>query len=194
MNKLTVFVLLLLTVLMGCNKSTPASEPSASIPETTDAPTVKEKRAGAQFVGKPGAPVSLKNQQPYFVDAPGVVDLALLLTTAKDSGVMQVDIAAGAGVELHSSQLHYEFALTQDGTYELPLQVAIAAEGRYYINLQVSVLNGDERENRVITAIVQVGAPAAHSNKPRLAPATITDDEAGVIELPAQETQEPASE
>jgi hypothetical protein len=155
---------------------------------------VKENRAGAQFVGKPGAQVSLKNQQPYYIDAPGVIDLNLLLATAKDSGGMQVDIAAGAGIEVRSSQLHYEFALTQDGIYELPLQVAIAAEGRYYLNLQVSILSGDERENRAITAIVQVGAPAAHTNKPKLAPATTTDGETGVIELPAQETQERASE
>lgn len=190
MNKLTFLSLLLLTLLMGCGRST--SEPSAGVPEA-DVSTVKEKRVVA-YTGKPGAPVSLKNQQPYYVDAPGIIDLGLLLATAKQSGNMHVDIAAGEGVELRSSQLHYEFALTQDGTYELPLQVAIAAEGRYYINLQVSILNGDERENRAITVIVQVGVPAARSHKPKLAPATTPGGETGIIELPAQETQESVPE
>lgn len=191
MNKLMFFSLLLLTLLMGCNRSAPES--SASIPET-GVPITKEKRTEAQVTGKPGAPVSLKNQQPIYIDTPGVIDLNLLLATAKQNGIMQVDIVAGEGIELHSTQLHFEFALVRDGIYELPLQVAIAAEGRYYINLQVSILNGDERENRAITAIVQVGVPAARLDKPRLAPAATAGDESGVIELPAQETQESASE
>lgn len=191
MNKLMFFSLLLLTLLLGCNRSAPES--SASISES-GAPIAKEKSTAAQFRGKPGAPVSLKNQQPIYIDTPGVIDLNLLLATAKQNGIMQVDIVAGEGIELHSTQLHFEFALVRDGIYELPLRVAIAAEGRYYINLQVRILNGDERENRAITAIVQVGVPAARSDKPRLAPAATAGDESGVIELPAQETQKSASE
>lgn len=189
MNKSTVFTLLFFTLLIGCNRVT--SEHPAGIAEV-DVSTAKEKRALAH-TGKPGAPVSLENQQPYYVDAPGVINLDLQLTTAKPSGMMQVDITAGEGVDLRSSQLNYEFALTEDGAYKLPLQVSIAARGRYYINLQVSILSGDERENRVITAIVQVGASTAGSNKPTLAPEA-PKGETRVIELPAQETQKSVAE
>lgn len=168
----------LLIFLSACN--TPAITPDSSVTKNTP---------HAHAV-KPGASVKLENTQPFFLNAPGVGDLELLLSTPQNGGTMVVDISTGEGLQLESP-LHYEFPLGVHTEYTLPLRIHAVAEGRYYINLRVALVNNEERDYRIITAIVQVGESAKKVQKASSATLQKSNVEK-IISLPAQETISPA--
>lgn len=180
MIRITLFYLLL-AMLLGCEQSTTSGVPHDAMDEAN------ENKVEGKSPGKPGASVSLKTPQPYFIEAPGVANLELWLEAAKSSGILQADVSVGAGLELLSPQTHYEFSLVQGGVYPVPIQIAMAKAGRYYVNLRLSIQDGSERESRTIAAIVQVGAPITKALKNPVSTAN-NSSEAAVIELPAQET------
>lgn len=143
---------------------------------------------------KPGASVILENSQPFFLASPGVGNLELLVSSPASEGRIQIDISVGEGLELLGSQTHYEFALTQPLTqrqpYRLPIQISASGEGRFYINLHATVVSGDRRETRVISAAVQVGSVAARALKNQHK--VSGDNQSSVIDMPAQETVKPS--
>lgn len=149
-----------------------------------------QKSESRAHQAKPGASITLKNSQPFFMEAPGVSDLELVLSAPPVGGVMHVDVTVSPGLELVSSVSHFEFLLTQEAEYKLPIQVNAPATGRYYVNLQTSITQNEQHDSRVITAIVQVGPPAAKSQKVTNDKSVETD---GIISLPAKETIQPAN-
>ncbi|PUA26508.1 MAG: hypothetical protein B0W54_22410 [Cellvibrio sp. 79] len=160
-----------------------------------DTPTVTPdisatKRVPHVHTVKPGASVKLENTQPFILSAPGVGDLELLLSTPQHDGTMAVDISAGEGLQLESPS-HYEFPLGQLTGYKLPLKIRAVSEGRYYINLRIALVNNEQRDHRIITAIVQVGESVKPARKLSSGAAEKNNEEK-VISLPAQETISPA--
>lgn len=168
----------LLIFLSACD--TPAITPDVSMTKSTS----------HTHAVKPGASVKLENTQPFFLDAPGVSDLELLLSAPQHDGTLSVDVSAGEGLQL-DSPLHYEFPSGQLTEYKLPVRVRAVSEGRYYINLRVTLINKEQREHRVITAIVQIGEPVKRVQKASSG-AVEKNNEEKVISLPAQETISPA--
>lgn len=140
--------------------------------------------------GKPSASVSLENSEPFYMDVPGIVTLDLRLITALSTGTMEVVASAGEGLELLSGDLH-KFSLAPDATYTLPLRFSAKEAGRFYINLAISIENAGARENRSISAIVQVGPPLAQGLR-KAAPQMQDEVETDVIDMPAQESVRPS--
>ncbi|WP_039914072.1 hypothetical protein [Cellvibrio mixtus] len=157
-------------------------------PDTQVSPA--QKSEPRTHLAKPGASITLKTPQPFFLDTPGVGNFELVLSAPPMGGVMQVDVTAGAGLELVSSPGHFEFLLTRETDYKLPIQINAPAIGRYYVNLQASIIQNGQRDSRVITAIVQVGSPVAKPQKGGNGKSVGAD---GIISLPAKETIQPAN-
>ena len=99
MLKLKIFMIGLFLALVGCDANVSAKEAATSSANTV------EKHA------KPGAGIKLLNPQPFFVTSPGVENLELQLATTADNGILQIDLTASEGLELVSTQAHYEFQL-----------------------------------------------------------------------------------
>ncbi len=155
----------------------------------TQISTVQKSESRA-YLAKPGASITLKNSQPFFLEAPGVSNLELVLSAPPMGGAMHIDVTVSTGLELVSPVSHFEFLLTQEAEYKLPIQVNAPAAGRYYVNLQASIIQNEQRDSRVITAIVQVGPPPAKSQKGTNDKSVEAD---GIISLPAKETIQPAN-
>lgn len=172
----------LLLLLSACNAD--VATPNVPISAKSDA-------ASHPHPVKPGAAVKLENSQPFFLAGPGAADLELVLSAPVTGGLMQVGISTSAGLELVSAPAYYEFPLGQGTEYKLPIQIRAVNEGRYYINLQVSIARGEQRDQRIITAIVQVGAPVMKAQKAATG-AAVKNSEDKVISQPAQETIQPA--
>lgn len=186
MNKITGFctlsygvIGLLLILLSACD----ATVTSPNMPAAKTTPHA--------HAVKPGAAVKLVNSQPIFWASPGVGNVELVLSVPAVSGAMQVAVSTSSGVELVSSPAHYEFSLAQDAAYRLPLQLEVAAEGRYYINLQIVLVHGEQREQRILTAILQVGVSDVKAQKGGANRAGESEEEK-VISAPAQESIQPA--
>lgn len=162
-----------------------ACDTPANIPEV-----VAAKNTPHSHPAKPGASIKLENSQPIFLAAPGISDVELVLSTPPRDGLIQVDISATDGLELISTPSHYEFPLTQN-EYTFPVKIHAVSKGRYYINLQISLIHNEQREHRVITAIVQVGEPDLNTQKASSDAAKKAQGDK-VISLPAQEVIQPA--
>jgi len=175
---LVYIVGVLLVFLSACN--TPTSSSDVTVP----------KKSPNVHTVKPGAPVKLENTQPFFLSAPGAGDLELVLSTPQNGGAMLVDISTSEGLQLESST-HYEFTLGEVTEYKLPVRIRAVSEGRYYINVRVGLVSNGQRDNRIITAIVQVGDVAKKAQKASAEMVDKNNDEK-VISLPAQETVSPA--
>lgn len=178
MLKLKIFMIGLFLALVGCDANVSAKEAATSSANTV------EKHA------KPGAGIKLLNPQPFFVTSPGVENLELQLATTADNGILQIDLTASEGLELVSTQAHYEFQLEKKGTYKLPVQISTMKQGRYYLNIKAKISTDSEQKHRALAAIVQVGEPAAKMLKNSASKAP-TDHES-IIEMPASEKITPA--
>ena len=177
MFKLNILIIGLLLALMGCdaNVSTKAST------------NISSKMLEHHM--KPGASIKLQNPQPIYVAAVGTENLELQLSSTSGEGVLHIDLTTSEGLELVSSQTHYEFPMEKNKTYKLPLQISAAEQGRYYINIKAQISNGTEQQHRVVAAIVQIGEPAVKMLKNSTSKASIEQDP--VIEMPAKENIAP---
>jgi hypothetical protein len=138
---------------------------------------------------KPGASVSLKNDEPLYAAVPGVYDYQLQLLSPIHEGKMTVDVSTSDGLTIVSSARHFEFELQTGGEYRVPLTINASAEGRFYIQLHASITVNGQPSSRVIAAILQVGETAVKAQK--AAVKSSAQEAEAVISLPAQETISP---
>lgn len=148
-----------------------------------------EKKHAATVTPKPGASVSIGNAQPILLNSVGVQNVELILRSPSFPGEMTLHISASKGISV-LSETEVKYALTENGHYAVPVSLFIEQEGRHYVRLSVQIRGSDASgdnagEQRVLSAIVQVGAARAPSQK--LAPAASD----GVISSPAQERVTP---
>lgn len=169
---------LLLVVVGGCSKPLPGETQLNAQPVETIKNSPK---------AKPGAAVELSNSS-YFLESPGVATVDLQLVSATEFERMEVETISGDGLEILSEQVLYEFSGAQEArNYSIPLRISAAEDGRFYINLHIALYNQGQRENRVIVAIVQVGARAVRANKHQ-GSAADEGNAPAIIDMPAQET------
>lgn len=143
----------------------------------------------SHHMAKPGAAVSLKNTAPLYASAAGAFEYQLWLSSPSHTGKMIVDVSSGNGVAIVSPNHQFEFILNEGGEYLLPLTLYTESEGRFYIQLHVSMVVDGQASMRVITAILQVGAPSVKTQK--IMTKSSADKADSVISLPAQETISP---
>ena len=154
--------------------------------ETMSAAAVASDGAGAvaEPSQKPGASVDLASNQPLQLQA-GVADVFNVeLKTPVTAGRMHVSLTAAAPLNLMSELDEFDFELSPDGQYLLPITLQADENGRYYLNLQIEMVAGEQTQARNLDVIVQVGAAVKtqlnYEQKP------VSSEEA-IQELPAHE-------
>jgi|SRR5690606_24721364 len=178
-------LVLVLLFLIGCHSGSDSpsgiSQPDISQPGISQSIPSK-----FHITGKPGANVSIKNEQPIVLHSLGQQSIELLLHSADYPGVMSVSLSASSGVTLMDTTQPVVFSLEEKGEYRLPISLNIEQEGRHYVRLHIAVTTNGITEKRVIAAIIQVGE--THTKLQKVAPAAASED---VISLPAQERVSP---
>ena len=163
----------------------------------TSAAELPKQMQQGQSVGKPGAPVSLKNNNPIHVEGIGVYEFELdLLVSRGDRRIvaneagrfMRVLVSSSDGIEILAGQSAFEFDRNLSREYRLPLTINVRQLGRHYIKLHISLDENGSISTRALTAIVQAGKAPAKAQKTALPSSSMTD---GITLLPAQETISP---
>ena len=167
-----ICVALISLATQACHSGSPSSEGN-------------NKSQRTHTPGKPGASVSIRNTQPIVLDA-GIQELTLVLLAPGEPERLTVQLGSTDGLGILSPT--NAITLTPSGTseYHLPLSLNVKRGGRHYVQLHIELGAGDERERRVISAIIQAGQPTARAQK-----AAPPNDRDGVKSLPAQEQVSP---
>jgi hypothetical protein len=131
---------------------------------------------------KPGASVTILNQQPIILHSVGLHDLEIVLHSPGSHGELSVAATSSKGIRITSMVNPMVFPMTEGGEYRLPISINIQHEGRHYIHLNVSVTVNNIIQKRAISVILQAGKTQFTLQK-----AMPTDNSDTVIELPAQE-------
>jgi hypothetical protein len=178
-------LMLALLFLIGCHSGSD-SPSSISQPDISQPGISQSIASKSHITGKPGANVSIKNEQPIVLNSLGQQSIELLLHSADYPGVMSVSLSASSGVTLMDTTKPVVFSLEEKGEYRLPISLNIEQKGRHYVRLHIAVTTNGITEKRVIAAIIQVGE--THTKLQKVAPAAASED---VISLPAQERVSP---
>lgn len=156
--------------------------------DVAEAPNQSQQK---QSPGKPGAPVSLENPQPFYVDEAGIYEfeIGLLVSspieTSDPNGIIRVLVSSESGVELISTPSVFEFVYSPTGEYRLPLKVNVQKLGRHYIKLHIALNENGQISTRSLIAIVQAGNTPVKAQKATTIKSSAAND---VISLPAQES------
>jgi len=139
----------------------------------------------AQPSAKPGASVSLADSEPLSLQA-GVADVFNVeLKTPVTQGRMHVNITAKAPLNLMSELDEFDFDLSPDASYLLPITLMADEDGRYYLSLQIELTEGDQVSSRSLDVVVQVGSPVKTQINGMEKPEPGED---ALVEMPAQES------
>lgn len=140
--------------------------------------------------GKPGAQITLVNNQVYRLEIGVEQILVLKLMTPYSQGEMDIRVSSSEGLVVQEPTEKLSFTLEHAETYEIPVKTSAQIAGRHYVHLHIDVTVGDRKMFKSISAIVQTETA---SEEPRLLRGmqkagsdenTSGDD---VISLPAQE-------
>ena len=132
---------------------------------------------------KPGASISLSDQQVNLGVSGVQYAINIDLNSAYDSGQLTLSVAASDGLYIVGGDVAPVIALGS-GIISLPYTVIAAEEGRYYIYLNVSVEKGGVVTGRALTFIVQVGD---ESKSISAAAQKSSANTSGVVSMPAKE-------
>lgn len=132
---------------------------------------------------KPGASVTILNEQPIILKSVGLYDLEIVLHSPGSHGELSVNATSSKGMSITSMVDPMSFPMTDRGEYRLPISINVQHEGRHYIHLNVSVTVNEITQKRAISVILQTG-----TTQSKLKKSSPPENSDAVIELPAQES------
>lgn len=173
------------------------SDENIASPESDQESAEKKQSVSIPYT-KPGADVRLADSSVITIDAAVVASIELELVAAYQDGHMSVELSGSEGLRLLGVS-EQQFVLSAGTRYRLPVQLLAHENGRYYVHIRIAVERDGRKDSRVLSAIVQVGAPVLSSKSLQKNP-TINGDRdnenvasqraqsEAVIILPARET------
>lgn len=186
----SLYSFLVLALCVGCSNDSVSTKVTRGAEADRHQNSMPEPRAEVEIRkddsrGKPGAQISLADNQVYHLD-PGVeAGINIALIAPYSEGEMRVAVKTSDGLLILNGASNYLFTLRADKEYALPLQLFAPDAGRYYVNLHITVIQEGRETFKAISAIVQAGSPNDRINPSVQSEKAAKSD--GVISLPAKE-------